>query len=214
MLRAIDPPVKTCARCLRARSVPLTDFLESHLLDDLPLGRVHHRDDPFHSDDGVERLEPNRSVGISRRLCHRQFADPFSARLDRRLRQQAQTRDPLPVSGSGRRCTDAVEQLTLGAVVFYRPLQRARRIDPGLLGLGGRLLRPQILRHDPRQYESLLHLGRHPRPLRRRRDLRPHGKLRAGIYWHHDRAADFHRDDGAPDQAVGETGTSARTPIH
>ncbi len=30
---------------------------------------------------------------------------------------------------------------------------------PGFLGVGGRLLRPQILRRHPRQYESLLHLG-------------------------------------------------------
>ena len=47
--------------------------------------------------------------------------------------------------------------------------------------------------------------GCDPRPFRRRRDLRPHAELRAGLYRHHDRAPDFHRDDGAPDQAVGET---------
>ena len=98
-----------------------------------------------------------------------------------------------------------MDELPLGAVVFYRALQRARRIDTGLLGLGGRLLRPQILRHNPRQHESLLHLGRHPRPLRRRRDLRPHAELRAGLYRHHDRTPDFHRDDGALNQTVGET---------
>ena len=104
-----------------------------------------------------------------------------------------------------RRAADSLERLDLSAVVFYRALQRARRIDTGLLGLGGRLLRPQILRRNPRQHESLLHLGRHPRPLRRRRDLRPHTELRVGLYRHHDRTPDFHRDDGALNQAVGET---------
>ena len=109
------------ARYFRARSLPLADFLESHLLDDLPLGRVHHRDDSFHSDDGVERIEPDRSVGISRRLCHRQSADPFSARLDRRLRQQTQARNDLPVSRRRRRAADAVER-SLWALWFFTGL--------------------------------------------------------------------------------------------
>jgi hypothetical protein len=40
-------------------------------------------------------------------------------------------------------------------MVFCLSLYRARRVDTGRLGIGGRFLRPQILRHDPRQHESL-----------------------------------------------------------
>jgi hypothetical protein len=55
VLRAIDPLVKNL-RPMSPRAKPSARrFLESHLLDDLPLGRVHHRDDAFHSDNGLER---------------------------------------------------------------------------------------------------------------------------------------------------------------
>ena len=179
-------------------------FWNPDLLDDLPLGRVHDRDDSLHSDDGLERRKPDRSVGSARRICAHQFADSLSARLDRRFRQQAQAGHRLPVLGGRRRLTDVVERLALGVVVLYRTVQRARRIDTGLLGFGGRFLRPQILRRHPRQHESLLHLGRHLGPFRRRRDLRSHPKLRPRVHRHHDIAIDLNGDDSAADQTVGE----------
>ena len=93
---------------------------------------------------------------------------------------------------------------------FACSLHRARCFDPGLLGVGRRFLRPEILRHDPRQHESLLHLGRHPRPLRRRRRLRPHRKLRDRLHRHHRRLAHFNSPHLAADQAVDEAWQNCR----
>jgi hypothetical protein len=76
---------------------------------------------------------------------------------------------------------------------------------PVFWALVGDFLRPQFLRHHPRQHEFILHQGCHPGPFRRWRDLRSHRKLRPRIHGNHDSATDLHRDDRALDQAMGET---------
>jgi sugar phosphate permease len=63
------------------------------------------------------------------------------------------------------------------ALWFFSPLLCAGRFDSGLLGIGWRLLWTQIIRHDSRHDESLLHLGQHPRSGHCRRDLRSDSQL-------------------------------------
>ena len=85
--RAVDK--QRCQRTggQRAPSLSLADLLESDSIHDRALGGFHHRHDPFHSDDGVERHESDRSLGAVGRLRDHKLADSLLARLDRRLRQ-------------------------------------------------------------------------------------------------------------------------------
>jgi hypothetical protein len=74
---------------------------------------------------------------------------------------------------------------------------------PVFLGIGRRLLQSQVFRCDPRQHEPFLHLGRHPWPLRRRRHLRPHPELRAGVLGDDDRFAHRRRAERLTNQTMG-----------
>ena len=83
----------------------------------------------------------------------------------------------------------------------------------GLLGVRWRLLRAQIIRHDPRHNEPLLYLGQYPRPGDCRCGLRPNSKLCHGIDGNDsvvDDRGSIHRD---AHQSMGDhPATLARSP--